>query len=168
MISRFDRWFEWLMTWEGTVYENDPDDAGGATKYGIDQRSHPRVNIRGLTLAQARDIYLDETWHHLDAEELPPGVGEVVCNIAVNCGKGKAVEWLQAAVKAKVDGWFGPETLRLSKAANAAMLCAALLDRTEQYYRGISKLRKNKKFLKGWLNRNDSLRTFIHPLLAAS
>src|SRR6478735_11274468 len=53
----FDEYFDWLVPWEGAAYENVPGDPGGPTKYGIDQRSHPDVNIRALTKEQAKAIY---------------------------------------------------------------------------------------------------------------
>jgi len=34
-------------------YVNDPNDAGGATKYGISQRTYPNLDIANLTVAQA-------------------------------------------------------------------------------------------------------------------
>lgn len=164
MSARFSAWFQWLLQWEGVVYENDPDDAGGATKFGIDQRSHPHVNIRALTQQRAADIYLDEAWHKMHAEELPAGLGEVLANITVNCGVGRAVEWLQFALGVKVDGYFGPITLKNAQGTRTAPLCARLIARTEQHYRAIAKGRK-RKFLKGWLNRNNSLAEYIKPLL---
>src|SRR6266700_2325053 len=43
-------------------YSNDPDDPGGETNYGIDKRSHPDVDIKNLTEAQAIDIYYTDYW----------------------------------------------------------------------------------------------------------
>lgn len=160
MNQRFQNWFKWLITWEGTTFENDPDDPGGATKYGIDQRSHPGVNIRALTEDQAAAIYLESYWNKVHADELGGGVGEVLANIAVNCGYGRAVRWLQEATYATVDGVLGPQTLAKTKQSDASTLCNALLMRTENHYRSIAK-GKLAKFLKGWLNRNNSLRDFV-------
>lgn len=155
--SRFLRWLEWLLQWEGTTFENDADDPGGATKFGIDQRSHPGVDIRGLTREAAAGIYWNEYWTRCRAHEMPARVGEVVANIAVNAGHGRAARWLQAAVGAAVDGAIGRRTLALVWQADGEALMEALLDRTEAHYRSIAKGRL-AKFLKGWLNRNNSLR----------
>lgn len=160
MTPRFLRWFEWLMTWEGEVYENDPDDAGGATKFGIDQRSHPNENIRSLTRDRAKQIYWDEYWSPVKAEQLSPGVGEVVANIGVNSGKGRATRWLQAAVGVVQDGNIGPKTLAAAAAFDPKTLAKKLLDRHESFYKEIA-VGRNAKFLKGWLNRNNSLRKFV-------
>ena len=35
---------------------NDPKDPGGVTMFGISQRSYPALNIRALSLDDAKDI----------------------------------------------------------------------------------------------------------------
>jgi lysozyme family protein len=40
----------------------DPRDPGGTTKWGIAQRSHPRVNVAALTRLDACAIYVTEYW----------------------------------------------------------------------------------------------------------
>ncbi len=159
--ARFEKWFTWILKWEGVVYENDPDDPGGATKFGIDQRSHPKENIRNLTRERAAEIYWNEYWTKCFAHELPAGVGEVLANIAVNAGHGRASKWLQAIVGVTVDGKIGPMTLAAAKAESPTELSVALLNRTEQHYRSIAK-GSLAKYLKGWLNRNNDLRKFIN------
>ena len=42
------------------VAEHDSKDPGGTTKYGIDARSHPGVDIENLTEQQALNIYWEE------------------------------------------------------------------------------------------------------------
>lgn len=157
---RFLKWLDWLLQWEGTVYENDPDDPGGATKYGIDQRSHPKEDIRNLTKEHASEIYWNEYWTRCRAHEMPGKVGEVVANIAVNAGHGRASRWLQELVGAVPDGVIGQKTLAAVWQFNPSTLAELLLARTEQHYRSIAKGRL-AKFLGGWLNRNNDLRRFI-------
>lgn len=160
---RYLAWFNWLMPIEGTVFENDKDDPGGATKFGIDQRSHPKLNIRNLTLEDAKQIYWDETWNFNSADKLPAGVGEVVCRISMNCGQRHAVEWLQVLTGAKVDGSLGPKTIAAANAVNAKKLTSDLIDRLERYYRNLAAgSAKRAKYLKGWLNAAASLRKFVN------
>lgn len=160
-LERFTRWFDWLMIWEGESYENDPDDPGGATKYGIDQRSHPEVDIRALTRDEAKRIYHADYWSRVKADDLPAGVGEVVADIAVNNGRARAARWLQQAVGVTVDGKIGPQTLAAAQTANKHQLIQALIDRRAEFYREIAK-GKMSKFLRGWLNRNRDLERFVY------
>ncbi len=155
-MSRFDTWFEWLMMWEGRAFEDDPDDRGGATKFGIDQRSHPDVDIRALTETQAKEIYRTEYWGRVRADELPPKVGEVVADIAVNNGVTRAAKWLQEASGAAPDGVIGPRTITAARRLNPETLALALVHRREIFYRSIASGRQ-AKYLRGWMNRNRSL-----------
>ena len=56
MNNRFDWIIKFVLDAEGG-YTNDPVDPGGETNYGIDKRSHPDVNIKELTIEEAKDIY---------------------------------------------------------------------------------------------------------------
>lgn len=161
--ERFTKWLNWILKWEGTTFEDDKDDPGGATKFGIDQRSHPNENIRNLTQDRAAEIYWNEYWTRSKAHLMPLGVGEVVGNIAVNAGLSRASKWLQTDVGATVDGQIGAKTLKAVNEHNPDMLANQLLQQTEAHYRSIAK-GPLAKFLKGWLNRNNDLRSFIAAL----
>ena len=164
---RFRRALAFVLKWE-TVYnrkgnpvaENDPDDLGGLTKFGIDQRSHPNFDIRSLTEQIAAGIYHRDYWLPVRAHELPFPVSEVAFDIAVNNGKSRAVKWLQELLGVKTDGFIGPVTLAAAQKAEALALAVKLIARRASFYRSIAKGKK-AKFLKGWLNRNDDLRRFI-------
>ncbi len=155
MNPTFDSYFEWLIPWEGSAYENVPGDPGGPTKYGIDQRSHPTVNIRALTKEKAKEIYRS------DGEKLPPLTSWAVMDCAVNCGRSQAAKWLQRCLGINDDGIIGPRTLEHSSLVNDAELAGAILDRREAHYRALAKKGSFGKFLKGWLNRNNSLRKVL-------
>jgi lysozyme family protein len=167
---RFRRAMVFVLKWE-TVYdrkgnpiaENDPDDPGGLTKFGIDQRSHPNVNIRSLTEQTAAGIYHRDYWLPARAHELPIPVGEVAFDIAVNNGKSRAVRWLQEILGVKTDGFIGPVTLAAAQKADAQALASKLIARRASFYRSIAKANK-AKFLKGWLNRNNDLAKFTQSI----
>lgn len=140
MTPRFLRMIPFLWEWEGVVFENDPDDPGGATKFGIDQRSHPKENIRKLTEARAKQIYFDEYWQANGCEARAPKLGEVYFNACVNCGAGRARKLL-----AESGGDPG-----------------AFLDAQMAFYRRLVDARpKSQKYLKGWGNRVTALRKLL-------
>lgn len=119
------------------IAEDDPDDPGGLTKYGIDQRSHPKVNIRSLTEAQAIDIYWNEYWLPNGCGDMEKGLGEAHFNACVNCGAGRANKFLAAAG----GSW------------------ERYLSAQEDFYRRLAQSKPRlSKFLKGWLNRTSDLR----------
>lgn len=155
-MARFDNFFEWLMKWEGEVFENDPSDSGGATKFGIDSASHPGVNIFALTREKAKIIYHEEYWGAVHADELPAPLDWIMTDIAVNNGRSRAAKWLQIIVGADPDGILGKKTLAAVAAQPAPSIAKALLARREAFYRSIAR-GSQVKFLKGWLNRNNDL-----------
>lgn len=166
---RFRRALDFVLKWE-TVYRkgeavatNDPADTGGLTKFGIDQRSHPNINIRSLTKGLAAAIYHRDYWLPVRAHELPVPVGEVVFDIAVNNGKARATKWLQQILGVKADGFIGPKTLAAARTTDSLILASKLLARRESFYRSIARGRKTK-FLRGWLNRNAALSNFISEI----
>jgi lysozyme family protein len=158
MTPRFLAFMPFIFEWEGG-YDNDPDDPGGETKYGIDKRSHPGEDIKNLSKLRAQQIYWDEYWQPVRSDELPAGIGEVVMNIGVNAGKGRASKWLQQAIGVTADGNIGPRTIAAAHIFEGD-LARVLLDRTEDHYRSIARGRM-AKYLRGWLNRNNSLREHI-------
>ncbi|MES2706087.1 MAG: glycosyl hydrolase 108 family protein [Verrucomicrobiota bacterium] len=158
MDLTFDNYFNWLVPWEGSVFEDVSGDPGGATKYGIDRRSHPDVNIRTLTKAQAKAIYRSDYWLPVSADKLPPRTAWAVMDCGVNCGKSRAARWLQEAVCASQDGVIGPKTIAAAMTSNDAGAAARILDSREGHYRNLGDTAQFSKFLKGWLNRNNDLR----------
>ncbi|MES2706386.1 MAG: glycosyl hydrolase 108 family protein [Verrucomicrobiota bacterium] len=161
MDFTFDAYFAWLIPWEGEVFENVPGDPGGATKYGIDQRSHPGVNIRALTKDQAKAIYRSDYWLPVSADKLPPRIAWAVMDCAVNCGKSRAAKWLQMALGVKQDGVIGPKTLHAAAQYSDLHVAADVLLLRDLHYRELGKTARFSKFLKGWINRNKSLRATI-------
>ena len=139
--QRFAEFMPFIFKWEGG-YDNDPDDPGGETKFGIDKRSHPDVDIKALTREQATAIYWREYWVKFGCEWLAQPLGEVFFNACVNCGAGRA--------RALLNDPASPHT------------ADGFLDSQEAFYRRLVSARPAlRKFLKGWLNRTADLRRRI-------
>lgn len=138
--------------------EHDPNDPGGDTKYGIDQRSHPRVQVCDLTLEQAEQIYHDGEWTRCRCDELSAPWDLAVFDAAVNVGPAWAVPALQRAVGVTPDGFIGPQTIAAVNAAPSG--CEGYLVAREDYYRSL-KFSLRQRYLKGWLNRVADLRIAI-------
>lgn len=67
-------------------YVNDPQDPGGETKYGITKRQYPDLDIKGLTLEQAKSIYLRDYWNTHQLDTLENGKALLVFDCAINGG----------------------------------------------------------------------------------
>ncbi len=136
-------------------YEDDPDDPGGETKYGIDKRTYPDLDIRALTKDDAAAIYFRDWWTPYAGYGLPAIVLVKCFNVAVNVGRGQANKFLQRALSVVADGFVGPKTLA---AIAAIMRPADILNliRMQQatFYEGLAhKDPTLRKFLRGWLRR---------------
>lgn len=81
----FETAIAYVLRYEGSL-SDDKRDPGGLTKFGISQRAYPDLDIAGLTLNEAKQIYLRDYWWPVRAHELPETLRLVVFDCAVNQG----------------------------------------------------------------------------------
>lgn len=124
----YDIAFKRLIGHEGKFQDN-PNDRGNwtggginegklkGTKYGISAMSYPHLDIRNLTLEQAKEIYYEDFWLPVKGDELHPALSYQLFDSAVNHGSGNAIRFLQRAVGVADDGRIGPITLKVVKHA---------------------------------------------------
>ena len=130
--ARFLAFMPFIFEWEGGL-DDDKDDPGGVTNFGIDARSHPGVDIRHLTKDGAKVIYWNE-WVKDGCEAKPYPLGEVIFNCDVNCGGGRT-----QSILAEIGS---PPSAK------------AFLDTQEKFYEHLAVAKPAEhKFLQGWLNR---------------
>ena len=110
----FDEAFERLIGHEGGYQSPEQaaarNDSGGETNYGISKRSYPDLDIKALTLADAKAIYLRDYWDKAGCGSVPKAIRFDLFDTAVNAGVTTAVKMLQKAVFAEPDGIIGPHT----------------------------------------------------------
>lgn len=147
-MNEFDRAFTIVVGVEGG-YNNDVRDPGGETKYGISKRSYPHLDIKNLTLDQAKRIYESDYWWKSGANALPWPWSLVVFDMAVNSGIRPAVQCLQRSLKLAQDGLIGPITEGMVKRATQDDLAGFLAERALFYMN----LGTFHHFGKGWLKR---------------
>ena len=160
-MSTFDDAFVECIGLEGG-YVNDPDDRGGETKYGIAKRWHKDVDIKGLTLEGAKQIYWREYWNPLLLAQLMPRVAIEVFEQAINMGRRQGVLHLQQSLtmlgeQLSEDGMIGGQTIL---AANRTWLRykETLLKAMNgfQFIRYLEIVKgdpSQKKYFVGWLRR---------------
>lgn len=135
--DRYSSAFETAITFvlgEEGGYGDDPADNGGATKYGISQRAYPDLDIKHLTVDQAKAIYLRDYWQPCQCDLLPPAIACAVFDTAVNMGTGAAIRFLQQALRVSVDGLIGPVTLRHADQNPLCYLSDYLSRRARRYH----------------------------------
>jgi lysozyme family protein len=137
-------------------YVNDPDDPGGATNHGVTIHTMRRLkadvngdgkvdvaDVKGLSRAQAVEIYIRHYFHAPRLDLLPPALQASVFDMQVNAGA-NAVRILQRLMAAfglplKDDGVVGPVTARTvaraMELAPAHLVDAYGIARRNYYYR---------------------------------
>jgi len=151
-MSAFDLAFEILIGHEGG-YVDDPRDAGGETKFGISKRSHPTVDIAGLTLDGAKQLYRAEYWDKMECDLLDPGFALLAFDAAVNNGVGSATKWLQTALGVPSDGVIGPQTRAAMQKAKGQAALDAMTALHAQRINFMASLPSWPTFGKGWSRR---------------
>jgi lysozyme family protein len=157
----FDKAFELLIGHEGGFTDNRADAGnwtGGkvgvgtlkGTKYGIAANSYPNLDIKNLTLAQAKAIYKRDFWDKAKCDQMPPELAFHVFDMSVNSGVSRGVKILQKTVGTTQDGIIGPATLKAVQAMPMFNLVMIYNANRLQFYTSLSTF---GTFGKGWTNR---------------
>ena len=157
--KKFEKAFKYTITNEG-VYANDHDDIGGETKYGISKRSYPNLDIKNLTLEEAKKIYFCDYWLKGKFEQIADeNIATQLFDLSTNLGIKAETIVLQRALRSvginvQEDGLLGSVTLSATNNADPNALLAAIKSEAAGYYRLIAaKNPQQQKFLSGWLSR---------------
>jgi lysozyme family protein len=156
-LGDFKKAIEFVFQNEGE-FSDEPDDAGGMTKFGISKRSYPDLDIEHLTKEQAVEIYRHDYWEPY--KNFENRVAIKVFDLAVNMGHIRAVQILQRSLRClgakhvEDDGVLGPVTKQAVELANTDLLLTALKSEAAGVYRTLAAVNlSQQKFLKGWLRR---------------
>lgn len=118
----FETSFERVVGHEGGFTDN-PKDRGNwtsgkigvgelrGTKYGISAASYPDIDIKNMTLAQAKEIYWQDWWTKLRMDKMHRVMQYQMFDAAINHGMFAATKMLQRVAKVKDDGVIGPVTI---------------------------------------------------------
>lgn len=143
-------------------YVNDPDDAGGETKYGVARNANPDLDIHSLDWEGAERVYYKRYWLLGDCGDMPSRLAVLHFDSCVNHGVGRAAKFVQRAAGVADDGDIGPATIRAIVAKDEITLCNAVCDQREKFYRDIVAAKPvQAKYLNGWLRRVNEVRAFV-------
>jgi lysozyme family protein len=128
MIGDFDKSFAIVVYEEGgtdpaRAYQSPEQaiargDSGGETKFGISKKAYPNLDIKNLTLDQAKEIYNSEYWVKIKGGQLPWPLCLFVFDSAINQGVDAAIKMLQKTVGVAQDGVLGRDTVEVASKAN--------------------------------------------------
>lgn len=161
-MTNFEQAIQYVLENEGE-FVSDPTDPGGATNFGISQRSYPDLNIKTLTRDQALVIYKRDFWDAMNLDEVPIAFATAILDMAVNMGEGHAVMCVQMALGQKSpDGVLGALTREQLQYWDNFEFLYAFIGETQDYYCNIvTKTPKELVFLKGWIRRTTRIMTLL-------
>jgi lysozyme family protein len=122
-------------------FQNDLNDkgnwTGGAvgagvnkgTNWGISAASYPKLDIKNLSLAEAKLIYHKDYWSPAGCPMMPGAMALVMFDAAVNNGVSNAIRFMQQGLGVGVDGIIGVQTtsaLKVSLEADPDGMAQAL------------------------------------------
>ena len=148
-------------------YVFDPVDRGGETKYGITKRSYPQIDIKNLSLKEAKELYYLDFWNTRkgNLSNLPKSIAIEVFDTGANMGINTARMMLQIALNLlnrvetlyddlNVDGWIGNTTLKAIKKVSERKLLKVLNGlQFKEYFDIVEDHHEQEKFFAGWIER---------------
>jgi lysozyme family protein len=145
--------------------DDDPVDPGGRTNQGVIQREFsawlrkngkPNRDVFTMTDDERDQIYYVNYCLKIHYDEMPPGVGLVMLDGAINSGPAQSIKWVQRALGITADGVLGTVTIqRIMDHPDHDLLIAAILDRRMAFLRS---LRTFGHFGGGWTKRVNTLK----------
>jgi lysozyme family protein len=160
MISDWEKAIEFVLEMEGG-YTLDADDPGGETKYGISKKAYPNLDIKTLTITEAKTIYENDYWKPCKCDELPTSFAISVFDTAVNQGVYTAIKLLQKTLGVKDDGIIGPVTIAAAVNATPRSVKLFLANRLAAYAKLMASNQNLLVFATNWSFRVISLSELI-------
>lgn len=152
----FNNCIEIILKHEGG-YVNNPKDSGGETKYGIIKRYFPDLDIKNLTIEDAKSIYYEKYWQPMLLDQInDENIQLEIFDYGINAGIRRAIRTAQQICKIMVDGLMGIQTIQAINTFKADFVYLYKHARRVHYEFLANKYPKNEKFLKGWLNRIEN------------
>jgi len=184
--ANFERFFTNVIQVEGIMFTVTKYDKGGATKFGVtyatfktwcrgyiveiapcDKDLNGIITVNDLRLTVLQDvkpIYKAYYWDALKADEIKnQAISELMVDFIINSGCGRKnanLKALQRIAGVRRDGVFGAKTIKTINRRNPQKLYNSLFRFRQNFYRKIA-YGTQKKFLKGWNNRLNILKS-IH------
>ena len=161
----------YIIKFEGG-FVNDPDDLGGATNRGVCYRTYklycsrkkrpvPTIeDLKNITDDEIADILKSMYWDACRADKIESqSVANAIVDWAWNSGTVTASKEVQKVLGVTADGIIGNITLAAINSRSPLPLFGAIQEARKAYIDKICVSRPaNRKFMKGWFRRVESLK----------
>lgn len=170
LMADFKKLIPHILKWEGG-FGNDPADLGGATYRGVTlatyeaycrKKGYPRPTVerlKNMPMSQWEEIFKTMFWDRWHGDDIK---SQSVADMLVDwlwCSGVYAIKIPQKMLGVTIDGIVGPKTIEAVNRRNQRELFDDLKKERAAYLERICVSRPaNRKFLKGWLNRLNSLK----------
>jgi lysozyme family protein len=111
--ENFSKIISLILELEGG-YVFDQNDPGGETKYGISKKSYPELDIKHLTIDEAKTIYFRDFWLKIRADEFNGPLKYLLFDSAINQGRSGAIKILQKTLGANETGLLDDQLISKS------------------------------------------------------
>ena len=157
----FNLSFENVIGVEGG-YTQDPEDTGNwtggrkgvgklnGTRYGVSAASYPSLDIKSITLDDAKAIYHRDHWQVINGDAFSFPISNALFDCAVNSGCASAAKLLQKVLNVSSDGKIGKQTIAAAQAKDQTELLIDFLTARAVFY---ARLAKFELYGKGWMKR---------------
>lgn len=170
-MGNFEKSVAIVLAHEGSRFTNDPNDAGGPTKFGITLptwaeyfgKAGQASDIQNLTVDVATAIYKKLYWDAMGLDLITdPSVALCLFDQGVLQGKSTVIHKMQELVGINSDGVIGPMTaLAINKEPGQKLAFRFIRADLHRYNKIVAGKLSQIEFLDGWDDRLFSLLDYI-------
>ena len=143
-------------------YVNDRKDRGGETKYGVSKKAYPDLDIKNLTIEEAKKIYKKDYWDRCKCQFIPDALSIALFDFAVNSGTKRAIKHLQKALGVTEDGIIGNQTIGACNRLPVRQTFNKFIDSRLEFLMG---LKDWQRYGNGWGKRVSTIKEICEKYL---
>ena len=159
--AAFNKAFENVIGVEGG-FSDDPKDPGNwtggkegigklnGTKYGVSAAAYPSLEIKTISLDDAKAVYHRDYWQVINGDDFSFPVSNTLFDCAVNSGCASAAKLFQKALEMSSDGKIRKQTIAAAQSKDQTELLIDFLTARAVFY---ARLAKFELYGKGWMKR---------------
>ena len=172
-MADFNLYYPQEQNLEGTVFECDPNDSGGATKIGltvddlheyrldVNQDNHiDAEDVKQMTIAEGGLVLKKIYWDYFQADTINnQKLAEFIVDSGLNQGRVLITKYLQTILGIEVDGQIGKQTINAINNSNPVHTYLSLYSLRLKRYSDIVIARPSqKRYDNGWMNRLNAIK----------